>query len=278
MLHLGSLDRFVIENRLWVISSLVGVSIYDFDFRQYFDCRTPYENPKGISAIARVGAFDDYSEFYKECSDIGIDLVNSPEQHYRCTSLQLWYPLISELTPRSAWFKTIPSFEELESFGLPVFVKGDRQTSKHSAEACIVRNRADYDRVSTIFKSDPILNWQDFVCRELLELRKVSGGVKGKMPASFEFRTFWWRGKLVGDGRYWFESDPYSWTDAERTKALHLAELAVKRLDCPFVVIDLAQTIAGEWVIIECNDGMESGYAGASPFSIWQKILNIESS
>jgi len=278
MVKLDSLDRFVIEEQLWVVSSRVGVSIYDFDFRQFFDCRTPYESPFGISAIARIGAFDDYTKFYSDCGDVGIDLVNTPEHYRRCTSLPVWYPFISSLTPRSVWFEDIPSFEELESvFGLPVFVKGDRQTSKHKAEACIIRNRDDYDRVVTIFKSDPILRWQDFVCRELLDLRKTSGGVEGKMPSSFEFRTFWWRGKLVGDGRYWFESNPYDWTDSERTEALEIAQEAVNRLDCPFVVIDLAQTVDGQWIIIECNDGMESGYAGASPFSMWRNIVSIES-
>ena len=41
-------------------------------------------------------------------------------------------------------------------------------------------------------------------------------------------------------------------------------------------MVDLAQTTTGRWIIIECNDGMESGYAGASPFAIWQAIVDYE--
>ena len=98
----------------------------------------------------------------------------------------------------------------------------------------------------------------------------------GKIPASYEFRTFWWRGELVGAGRYWFEADSYDWTQLERQEGLAVAKQAVDAVDCAFVVIDLAQTIEGRWVVIECNSGMESGYAGASPFAIWEAIASAE--
>lgn len=268
-------DRFIISDHLWVVTEPVGVSIYDFDFRRYFDCRTPYDLPAGLSAVARIGAFDDYPSFFEDCAEFGINLVHSPEDHVRCTTLPEWYPLIEEDTPRSRWYQEPPNFSEIESdFSLPVFIKGARQTSKHKAAASIIRSRGDYEAAAEIFRTDPILHWQDFVCRELLPLRAVSGGTEGKIPASFEFRTFWWRGELVGAGRYWFEADEYHWTDSERDQALEVARRAVAALDCSFLVVDLAQTSDGRWIIIECNDGMESGYAGASPFAIWQAIID----
>lgn len=272
-----SADRFIIKDQLWLVTEPVGVSAYDFDFRQFFDCRTPYEYPERLPGVARIGAFENYEMFFCDCAEVGIDLVHSPDDQLRCTNLPEWYPLIKDHTPRSLWFEEVPSFAEVEAeLGLPLFIKGSRQTSKHKAAASVVRSRADFDIAAAIFKSDPILRWQDFVCRELLELRPVSGGVEGKVPASYEFRTFWWRGELVGSGRYWFEANDYCWTDVERIAALKVAKQAVIALRCDFLVIDLAQTVAGDWVIIECNDGMESGYAGASPFAIWQNIIQCE--
>jgi len=271
-------DKFIIQDSLWIVTEPVGVPIYDFDFRQFFDCRTPYHPRESIPGVARLGAFKDYEAFYSEAAEAGIDLVHSPEDHLRCTSLPIWYPLIEIYTPRSHWYSEIPTFEEVEAeIGLPVFVKGSRQTSKHSAAASVVRSRQDFDTATKIFRSDPILHWQDFVCRELIDLRQVSGGNEGKIPASFEFRTFWWRGELVGSGRYWFEADDYHWTEAEQSAALQVARHAVDALGCTFLVVDLAQRSDGDWTIIECNDGMESGYAGASPFAIWQNIIACES-
>lgn len=40
------------------------------------------------------------------------------------------------------------------------------------------------------------------------------------------------------------------------------------------MVIDLAMTATGEWIVIECNDAMESGYAGVSPLGLWQSLLD----
>ncbi|WP_265593977.1 ATP-grasp domain-containing protein [Haloferula sp. BvORR071] len=271
------MDRFLLRDRLWILTAPVGVPVYDFDFRRYFDCRTPYEVPSGIPGVARIGAFGDYGTFHQQCAEEGIALVHSPADHERCTFLPLWYPLIETLTPRSRWFPGIPSLPEVEDhFEFPIFIKGARQTSKHRAVASIVRSRAEFEEAAQIFRADPILHWQDFVCRELLDLRPVSGGTEGKIPASFEFRTFWWKGHLVGAGAYWYEADSYSWNNAERADALAVARRAVEALGCAFLVVDVAQTTDGRWIVIECNDGMESGYAAASPFAIWQTIADIE--
>lgn len=126
-----SIDKFILQDLLWIITKPVGVSIYDFDFRQYFDCRTPYDPPNGIPGLCRVGAFSDYESLFSEYRDMGIEMVHTPEEHLRCTSPPIWYPLIEEYTPKSRWFSEIPSFEEIEAaFGLPVFVK---ESSRDSA-------------------------------------------------------------------------------------------------------------------------------------------------
>lgn len=270
-------DRFILSSRLWVLTQPTGSAVYDFDFRSFFDCATPYSPPERLAGVARLGAVEDYLTFHQECRDQGIELVHTPEQHLRCSALPEWYPLIRDDTPRSRWYHGIPTLAELENdFAFPVFIKGARQTSRHQAAASIITDRADYATAVDLYRHDPILHWQDFVCRELIPLRPVAGGLTGKIPASYEFRTFWWRGQLVGAGRYWLEADDYRWTSHERDEALTVARRAVATLACTFLVVDLAQTREGRWIVIECNDGMESGYAGASPFAIWQTILEAE--
>lgn len=175
------------------------------------------------------------------------------------------------------WFDEIPSVDEVTAaFDWPVFIKGSRQTSRHSADVSIVRNADDFARSMNAYAQDPVLHWQQVVCREFVPLRPVAGGMPGKVPCSFEFRTFWWRGRYVGGARYWQEAAPYEWTGDEKSHGLAIAREAVERMAVPFLVIDIAQTEEGDWIVIECNDGQESGYAGVSPFGLWRRIIDEE--
>jgi len=159
-------------------------------------------------------------------------------------------------------------------------MKGARQTSRHQRRLSIISSEHDFLRAIEEYGRDPILAWQDIVCREFVPLRPVADSEQdpSRMPISYEFRTFWWMGRLVGAGRYWWEGPEYSWTEAERNSAIEVAEEAARRLAVPFLVVDVAQTKEGRWIIIECNDGQESGYAGVSPFALWQNIVRCEKS
>jgi len=106
-----------------------------------------------------------------------------------------------------------------------------------------------------------------------MNLRKIEGNNHNKVPFAFEFRTFWWRKELVGAGPYWIDAPKYNWNELERVEALKVAREAAGAVDCGFVAIDLAQTSDGRWIVIECNDAMESGYAGISPVLLWQNVL-----
>src|SRR5690606_12770389 len=97
-----------------------------------------------------------------------------------------------------------------------------------------------------------------------------------RIPSSHEFRSFWWRGELVGIGRYWWQGVEYALSREDELHAVAIAREAARRMSVPFLVVDVAQQLDGTWIIIECNDGQESGYAGVSPFAMWQAIARIE--
>jgi hypothetical protein len=44
-------------------------------------------------------------------------------------------------------------------------------------------------------------------------------------------------------------------------------------LDVPFLVVDFAKASSGDWLIIECNDGQEAGYAAIPPQTLWSQVL-----
>lgn len=271
------LNLFLLQESIWLITKPVGKSNYDFQFEQFFRCEHKWQLPPSINAIARVGARNDYTDFYEQLKQDDIHLIHSPTEHMRASELPHWYPLIADLTPRSRWFSEMPTLETIvEEFDFPIFVKGSRQTSKHQKGLSIIDSADAFNRLSEQYKIDPILHWQDVVCREYLQLRPIAGDDDTSIPPSFEFRTYWYKGQLVGAGRYWFEMPKYNWTPKEKADALKIAEEAAKRVNVPFLVIDVAQKVDGQWIVIECNDGQESGYADISPIALWKNIIAVE--
>lgn len=266
----------VLEDRLWVVESKTGISRYDFDFSQYFTCRHPIRWDDEQVVVARMGAAPDYAERYARMLEHGLRLVHTPDEYERTSVLPVWYPLIEGLTPLSHWFEEHPEPEDIERlFDYPVFLKGERQTNKHDRFQSIIEGPEQLREVLERWRREPILHWQRVVCREFLELRPVVDVQLGAgLPKVFEFRSFWWGTECVGIGPYWM-SPRYELSALERAQALELGEEVARRIGVTFLVIDLAQTVDGRWVVIECNDGQDSGYMGVDRLPMWRRVVDV---
>lgn len=273
---LKGIDFVRVESAIWVASKKINVPAYDFQFDPLFRLDRPRLDEE-VSVVSRIGAIRDYALLYQNFLDYGFRMVNSPEQHDLAGELEHWYPLIKELTPRSRVYEGFPSLEDLyKDFTFPIFIKGNRQTSRHNASLSIARSEDDFMRIKAAYAEDAILHWQKVVVREFIPLHPLDIEVAGKVPISLEIRTFWWRGQFVNAGRYWSQYLEYSFTSEQINAALEVGEVAAGRLDVPFLVIDLALTQEGNWIVIECNDGQESGYCGGQPHVMWSRIIDLE--
>lgn len=271
------IDIVLLEDTVWIATCPIDAPRYDFSFHTYFACRHRSYRSERITAVGRFGVTDDYAELGRQLAEIGVDLVHSTEQHALASELTEWYPLLADLTPRSVWFEEPPSVAEIEEhFTWPIFLKGSRQTSRHQAALSILRSPDEYLAAMEVYRRNPVLYRQAVVCRELVPLRPVAAPPSALIPPSFEFRTFWWRGECVGAGPYWAAVASYGWTEQEERAALEVAGEAARRLDVPFLVVDVAQTGDGEWIVIEVNDGQESSYGGIAPMPLWQKVIDAE--
>ena len=97
--------------------------IRDFDFDLHFACSHPYILESEEMGVLRIGPIVDYAAEYEEKQNLGLRLVNSPAEHARASELEVWYPLIKELTPRTMVFNALPTAEEIEAnFAWPVFL------------------------------------------------------------------------------------------------------------------------------------------------------------
>ena len=278
MTTLKGIDFFELENTIWIAEKKVNVPLYDFAFSPLFQIARP-RSTDSQEIVARIGAIENYENISNTFKDIGYKLINSPQEHLRASELEHWYPLIQQHTPRSVVFEQIPTAKQiLTHFDFPIFIKGNRQTAKHQAKLAIANNLSNLETILKAYQQNSILHWQKLVCREYVSLKKMDYQAQNTVPISFEFRTFWWKGNLVGCGPYWGHLLHYDWTKSQKNKAIEVATQACQRLEIPFLVIDLALTDQNDWIIIECNDGQESGYAGVDVAQMWRNILILESS
>jgi len=263
----------LVEDVLWIVTQTVGMPRYDFPFEQFFQTRHPIQR-QSVRAVARMGAAADYEQRYRTLLSQGIELIHTPAQYQLTSHLPNWYPLIGDLTPRSRWFDHRPKADEISAdFNWPVFIKGERQTSRHQRRLSIIDNPEQFEQAMDEWAADPILQWQKVVCREFVPLRQVGEQSNQTIPRSFEFRSFWWGKDCVGIGPYWTDAH-YELTAVERADALSVAGEVARRLNVTFLVVDVAQTAEGKWVVIECNDGQDSGYAGVAPMLMWRKVID----
>ncbi|MCP3921186.1 MAG: ATP-grasp domain-containing protein [Desulfobacterales bacterium] len=266
----------LIDDTVWVIDQPIGMAQYDFRFEDHFVCKHPYQLDSEITAIARMGAANDYAKRYEKMENWGIKLIHTPEEYDLTSYLPNWYPLIEKFTPKSIWYEKPPSVKEIENeFDWPIFVKGERQTSKHSRHKSIIESPEHYLELIEIWKRDKILHWQKMVCREFIPLEPVAKTDPDIFPKSYEFRSFWWKNSCVGIGPYWF-SENYKLDTRHEEEVIKIGSEVAELLNVKFLVIDIAYTKNGEWIVIECNDGQDSGYAGNNPRFLWNNILNIE--
>jgi ATP-grasp domain, R2K clade family 3 len=78
---------------------------------------------------------------------------------------------------------------------------------------------------------------------------------------------------LVGCGHYWYQLPAYQSDDLDH--GLAVACEAARRVQVPFLVVDIARRLEGGWIVIECNDAQEAGYVGLPPQLLWRSILDI---
>lgn len=265
-----------IEETIWVATLSTGVPLYDFAFESSFACRHPSRLEQPVTAIARMGAAQNYSQRFETLQDVGVQLIHSPEQYALTSELPRWYSKLSDLTIKSLWFDGAPDTDRInDELGWPVFLKGERQTSQHNPALARADNPSHLQSVLAQWQQDDVLHWQRVVARQWINLRKIADAVPGRMQVSEEYRCFCWRGSCVGADAYWSYAD-YRLDPTDRAAVTDLAESAARRIDAIFVVVDVARTAEGHWIVIEINDGQDSGYAAVNRRQIWQRIIEIE--
>ncbi len=215
-----------------------------------------------------------YEGIYQAALRRNIRLLNTPEEHLRVQEFDRAYLRLAELTPDSVVI-TDPSEcrAAVETVGLPAFVKGTVQSRKSRGwKACVAETEDELERLAAAYISLEGRTRGRVIVRKLAKLRYVQKSPQG-FPFGREYRMFLYHGEVLAHGYYWEGDDPLKELNSEEERiVLNLAREAARRLETPYVTIDIGQLETGEWIVIESGDAQFSGLSCIQPLHLWRAL------
>jgi hypothetical protein len=242
---------------------------------------TPFRTqiPEDSMVIGRMSTFPFYEELWNELQLKNSRLVNSPGVRRWITEME-WVRDLEEdnLTPRTWFNKGYANVPETDHGWV---VKGRVNSRKFQWDSMMrARNRDELENVMRNLRHDQRIADQGLVIREYVPLEKVDEGIND-MPITNEWRFFFLDGQEVASGFYWAivsedklpeENEPPQEAKMVAKKAQYHLE---KVYEYSFVVVDVAKTKAGKWIVIELNDAQQSGLSTIDPFLFYNQLSKI---
>jgi hypothetical protein len=212
--------------------------------------------PSGSLVVARYSALPFYEELEADLETLGSKLLNTYRQHCYVADLRNWYYDLGDFTPRT-WF----ALDQIPDEG-PFVLKGATNSKKQQWDTHMFAadKRAAIDVFGRLC-DDGYVGHQAIYVRKYVPLKRLMTGLNG-LPVSEEYRVFVLDGEIVSGAFYWqsfaddidplpqFSEVPRDWLDP-------IIKIVAQKIR--FFVIDVARTEAGDWIVVELNDGQQSG-------------------
>lgn len=239
---------------------------------KYFFCtnRRP-DIQKDDLVIGRYSLWPFYSDQEKDILYVGAKLINSSAQHRYIADLQNYVYDLQELTPRT--WNDITSIPEDMSFVL----KGETNSRKSNWKRdMFATSKKEALHIHSKLLDDSLIGNQQIYIREYVPLMKYLDGVND-MPVAKEFRFFIAYGKIISSGYYWqnYIDDLPEVPNPEEVPIAFLNEV-IQRVGnkSNFYTIDVAQTQKGDWIVIELNEGQQSGLSCNPPKTLYKNLYD----
>ena len=204
--------------------------------------------------VGRYSVLPHYAELERDLKLLGSRLVNTYEQHRWIVSFD-YYKELAAFTPET-WDEA--NIHQCEYAG-PFVVKGKMKSRKWQWKSLMFApTKRDALRIGRRLMEDAEIAEQGVVYRRYVPLKTFGRGKEG-LPQTNEWRFFYLGTKRLSYAYYWPGSD-YLERAAIGPEGLALADriAAIVARRVPFFVLDLAQTEAGDWILIEVNDAQQS--------------------
>jgi hypothetical protein len=227
----------------------------------------------GDLVIPRYSALPWYQELCQDMTEMGATPINTYRQHCYVADLRNWYYDLGDYTPRT-WF----ALDQIPRDGGPFFLKGSTNSKKQFwSTHCYAEDAPAATDVYIRLGQDGYIGHQPIYIRQFIPLNRLAAGLNG-LPISEEYRFFCLDGQVVASGFYW--STHADDLEKQYTSDVVPADFINKIIEIVsphirFWVMDLARTAAGDWIVVELNDGMQSGLSTISPEDLYAGIARI---
>jgi hypothetical protein len=118
---------------------------------------------------------------------------------------------------------------------------------------------------------------QGIIYRRYVPLKTFEVGLNG-LPFTNEWRFFFYRDTLLSHGYYWSCAKEETIAQAILTRggletAKKIARICKDYVN--FFVLDMAETVEGDWILIEVNDGQMSGLSENGPHRLYRNLRKV---
>lgn len=229
--------------------------------------------PKDRLVIPRYSALPYYKELEEDVKNLGSRLINTHKQHCYVANIRNWYYDLAELTPRT-WFY----LDQIPEEG-PFVLKGATNSKKFAWNThMFAKDKQEATQVYLNLANDSMIGVQDICVREYVLLKKLAQAPQG-LPISEEYRFFVLDGKIISKAFYWGNY----WEDLEEPKPdvedvpkdFINKIVSIVSPKIPFFVFDVARKEDGDWILIELNDGQQSGLSMNDPNELYRNMRRV---
>ncbi len=223
----------------------------------------------GDLVIPRYSALPFNKELCEDISHVGATSINTFRQHCYVADIRNWYYDLGDLTPRT-WF----ALDQIPEEG-PFVLKGATNSKKLLWNThMFAKNKSEAGQIHTRLSQDSTIGVQPIYIRQYVPLKTLMFGLND-LPISEEYRFFVLDGKVIASGFYW---SSHAEDIAVPVSPSNIPESFIQKVidavgdKIRFWVFDAALTLSGEPILIELNDGQQSGLSEIDP-NIFYKNL-----
>ena len=235
---------------------------------QYFDLTNSRVNLKNRLVIGRFSTVPFYHELQNDLKLQESELINSTLEHQYIANFDYYYD-IEDYTP-----KTYFDITHLPEQG-PFFIKGRTNSKKHLGfNKTKANNKKEAIEIQGKLLEDPEYEQQGIIYRKFVPLKIIEKSVINDHHFYNEWRFFFYKNELLCYGYYWVNAENIPSNDQLPQDAIDfakkIADIIKDRTN--LFVVDIGQLESGEWIVIELNDGQQSGLSNCDPHEFYKNL------